>query len=709
MRQPAIATPTATPRPARGRRWTRWLARGAGVLGGLALGLALAEGTFYCRDGGAFPHLNVYLADPELGVRLSPGATERIAFGGNPVSHVRINADGLRGADLPPPGKDEVLVVGDSQVFGLGVEEDEAFAARLAGLIGRPVVNAGVPTYGPAEYRAVIADQLARRHPRTVVLTINLVNDLFEAEHPNNQRHAVWDGWAVRKETAPAATTSFPGRDLVFRRSHLVFALRRWLHAGDPIDERGVASEGTWRDLVATGEHVRDDRRALDRARQQRLDAMTEAHRQIEGAERRIDEQIQRLLGESIADGPARVADGSARVADDADPDDIVGPRLLVESSRATIATARHIARAAVARATLRAQLARWAEVHRSADASAARANLTASDRALAVLTELDAQRIQAMLEPPLGGYLADVQQLVERAGARLVVVVLPIDVQVSPAEWAKYGATPIDMAPAAALTGELIERCHALGVSALDATAVLAAAEPGAFLDHDIHMTPNGHAAVAAALARTLAEPPPARPATARSPIPLPEVWRQAPEVAARGMREAGCEAKQIREWLRVQCARTRRARPIDVELTRDDGHEAIALVLPVELSLLVPVAAGHELAATLTWSDQTRVLHVGWPVGASQPTVAFDPPIARVAPGNPVVPTFRSATERALCNCWRVVFGAERTVERDQTLACPGAYGAPDPACVQRYDQSDATCPALLACTRRDPASPP
>jgi lysophospholipase L1-like esterase len=33
--------------------------------------------------------------------------------------------------------------------------------------------------------------------------------------------------------------------------------------------------------------------------------------------------------------------------------------------------------------------------------------------------------------------------------------------------------------------------------------------AEPGAFLDADIHMTPKGHAALAAALADALASPP--------------------------------------------------------------------------------------------------------------------------------------------------------------------------------------------------------
>jgi len=42
----------------------------------------------------------------------------------------------------------------------------------------------------------------------------------------------------------------------------------------------------------------------------------------------------------------------------------------------------------------------------------------------------------------------------------------------------------------------------------ALDATPALAAAEPGAFLDGDIHLTPRGHRALAEALAAKPREP---------------------------------------------------------------------------------------------------------------------------------------------------------------------------------------------------------
>src|SRR5688500_7714728 len=180
------------------------------VAAGLVLGLLLVEAAFWLRDDGAFPHLNVYREDPELGVRLRPHATQRFKLGINPTSDVRINALGLRGGELSAPAANEILVVGDSQVFGLGVEERETFAARLAQLTKRPVVNAGIPTYGPLEYNALAGELLAQRKPKLVIYTVNMLNDLFEHSRPNKDRHRVWDGWAVRSETAPADVAAFP-------------------------------------------------------------------------------------------------------------------------------------------------------------------------------------------------------------------------------------------------------------------------------------------------------------------------------------------------------------------------------------------------------------------------------------------------------------------------------------------------------------------
>lgn len=121
------------------------------AVGGLLAGLLAAEAVASLRDEGAFPHVNFYVPDDVLGVRLAPGAHQKIAFGGNPVTTLETNALGYRAPDWPAPGDREVVVVGDSQVFGLGVEAEDSLPAQLAVQSGRVVLNGGVPTYGPDE------------------------------------------------------------------------------------------------------------------------------------------------------------------------------------------------------------------------------------------------------------------------------------------------------------------------------------------------------------------------------------------------------------------------------------------------------------------------------------------------------------------------------------------------------------------------------
>jgi hypothetical protein len=715
------------PPPALGRprRWARWLGRAAMMIAGLAAGLAIAELGFRHRDGGAFPHVNFYRPDPVLGVRLEPGATARIAFGGNPVTSVRINAAGYRGADWPAAAKDEILVVGDSQVFGLGVEEDQTFSARLAGLAHRPVINAGVPTYGPDEYRAVIAELLARRQPTTVVLGLNMVNDLFEASHPNRTRHVVWDGWAVRKESAPAEVTRFPGRDLLFRRSHLFFALRKWRHEANPVEDQGFASEGSWRDLIATGTTLATQREARDDQARQASAERRELEQSLVGADVRIESALYEVLGDQLYPQYPLIQAGTASAGDIVD--DSAG-----EEARGIVVTTEMIRQGAAIRARLRGELAEWVKRHRGKDARDVGAALDRRSQALARLAALDAATLDAALEPPLASYVRDVARLCAARGARLVVLILPIDVQVSADEWKKYGKPAVDMAPTRVLHDELVTAATAAGVSALDATPALAAVEPGAFLDQDIHMTAQGHAAVAAALARVIAAPPPAI-EVPRTAVPVPAVWREAPEVIVSGSTAAGCETKQVREWLRVLCGRVARGKttpdpdqfgeqiivdePTSIAIEHDATGEAMALTVPHQTSLVAPVVRGRDLVVQFAWSDHTRTLRVTWPAGQAGPSLAFDPPV-KTAGKKPTIDPYRrldrvqsfaSPVERAICKCWNTVWKLERARPydaRDEVYVCTGAYGAADAACTTTY-ASD--CARMLECIRRDPASPP
>src|SRR5262245_2842209 len=93
----------------------------------------------------------LHIADPVLGWRNRPLAQttfESPEF----LVHVRINEHGVRGRPLAleaAPGRRRILLVGDSFVFGWGVEEDETFAAEIERrLPDSEAVAMGVAGYG---------------------------------------------------------------------------------------------------------------------------------------------------------------------------------------------------------------------------------------------------------------------------------------------------------------------------------------------------------------------------------------------------------------------------------------------------------------------------------------------------------------------------------------------------------------------------------
>ena len=493
-------------RVTRGRRLMRTAVR---VVVGLTVGLAIAEAAFHHRDDGAFPHLNVYEPDPELALRLRPGTSQRLAVArGNPVTNVRVNGQGFRGADLPPPKGGEIIVVGDSQVFGLGVEEDETASAQLATITKRTVINAGVPTYGPLEYTEVARRLLEKYRAGTVVYVVNFVNDLFEAAHPNVTRHAEWDGWAVRKETAPEHVTAFPGRSLLFRDSHAFLALRSYLYAHqDSLDDRGFASEGSATDLVADAreEHQRanDATRAI--ADKRRTDLSTLAAQEIEAESKLEDAALDAL-------GLRGFELGEAYKQSRNNPGDIViTVEVFAEESRGPPRTAKVIFNGAQVRKEIEQRIRDRVERKAAAEeADAAKLALTLEQRdALAKrLAELRAAPLEIVRAwSPMTPHLKAVKALCDDKGAKLLVVALPMDVQVSKEEFAKYGtgAPAIDMDATKILVDDLVGSAEALGALALDATPALAAAEPGAFLKGDIHMTPKGQRALSEAIAKKI------------------------------------------------------------------------------------------------------------------------------------------------------------------------------------------------------------
>jgi len=611
------------------------------ALAGVCAGLVAAEVAFSVRDQGAFPHVNFYVPDDALGARLAPGASERISFGGNPVTTIATNDQGYRAPAWPAPGAGEVVVVGDSQVFGLGVEADGTMPAQLAGHSKRTVLNGGVPTYGPDEYLAVAAEIIESRGGAVsdLVLVLNFSNDLFEVERPNRERHAIWDGWAVRIETAPEDVAPFPGRSWLMSQSHLVFGLRRWLHTPEPASAGGLPSEGTLADVVATADTVHQTRVAVSDAVQQQRQEQAQAYQQAASKVTRVeDEELLELLTQLgySDEGAERDAAAVRAVQADSSVGDIVSIGY-GEASRSTEVTAGLLRRGAQLRGRLRQAIEQSLRNMNPRAAARYRENIPALQT---IPPELVTEQLtEALWSTPFDTVLDRAAALGAEHGVAVTVVTLPLDVQVLPSQFAKYGAEPQDMSGSTQLLSDVADAARRRGMRAVDPTEALRAVGDAAFLQGDLHMTAAGHDAVAAAVSAALAAPMLRRPGTGlpegRTRVPLLEEFTAAGENTVRGSSRNRCATYQVREWFHMRCRTDQRDPLVGVALG-DAPTETFGELGDGLLVLWIPLLPGRDADVDVLWADRQERLQLRWPE-SGLPELRFEPLADR--PATPVV----------------------------------------------------------------------
>jgi hypothetical protein len=168
----------------------------------------------------------LYTPDPPGLYRLSPGYRGRIYNRVEYSNEIRINGEGLRGPELEPgsDGRIRILVLGDSFVFGVGVEDDETFTALLTEHLHDAVgpaesLNAGIPAFGVPDAASWLRRHGLKLEPDVVVMTIFLGNDLADAAHVGDEVVIV-DGLLAPRESSRGIKV------WLHRHSHLYVAIK---------------------------------------------------------------------------------------------------------------------------------------------------------------------------------------------------------------------------------------------------------------------------------------------------------------------------------------------------------------------------------------------------------------------------------------------------------------------------------------------------
>lgn len=610
------------------------------ALGGIA-GLLLTEALFYLRDGSAFPEINLYTSDAELGLRLTPGESERLAYPGSSVTSLRVNAQGFRGAEWPKPAEAPViggaiLVIGDAAAFGTGVEEDETLAAVLSVKTGRTVLNAGVPTYGPKEYLALTKELLGTQHPSTVVVIVNEADDWLERNQPNGERVEVRDGWAVAKQDAPATLLDFPGSRWLTRNSHALYALRQlWAPpAADRPNLNVAATRALHRTLLkeppqSTGISEHQIAETIATAAKKRVEAEEELTTTMHSLFSDVDANaVLEMQAHRDQNQPGDVI--RARAVDGRAKDGSSGPSLRVTEAALQAGAKR--------RNEMELRLATWIETHRDDARSVPLQHaLGDANRARDQLTALAARTAgSAPSRSPLAGFAQQMRAACQEAGAELIVVALPMDAQDNP------------------LLTDLVSAAEEAGARALDATetikelsaiSALNSDGTGAFLDGSTQLAALGHAAIAEAVAIVLTQrAPDAKPGDGlppgRSRVPTADEWMLAPGVAVSGAAQNHCATRQLREWLYVDCGSAGLAPAwaqlesgsLETRITGGSDNSAD------RLTVLTPLIPGRDLNVHLQGSDavpnghpRDAELTVRWSDGVATIALADAPAAAQ------------------------------------------------------------------------------
>jgi len=230
------------------------------------LALIGLEGGLWVFHQGAFGEPNFYEDDEELGLRLIPNSKMRLSYlGVTPYTDIRINDQGFRGGPHPPPGENDVVVMGDSLTFGLGVNLEETFPALLQEQLGGDSVfiNYGVPAYQMYEMNILLERILQERQPHHVIYAITVGRFLGRMRTGIIERADFDNGWLIAGGKGNVQVP-LPLPGAVMRHSQIVNLIRQTMRDPPRKEFTRRIVQLRHKELKEKGKAARDERTRLE-------------------------------------------------------------------------------------------------------------------------------------------------------------------------------------------------------------------------------------------------------------------------------------------------------------------------------------------------------------------------------------------------------------------------------------------------------------
>ena len=209
---------------------------------GMVVALAIVEGVFHLAPG-LLPvevQQQVQASSRTMGVshpyigNLQAPNREGVIWGSDFRATHHTDAHGFRN-DSPWPERAEIVVVGDSLVFGYGVEDDEAWPALLAqGMPQFRLINLGLIGASPQQYLRVYETFGAPLQPKLLIVGFFAANDFWDAglyerwlASGVGGNYLVWRDFGRNLPTGAGAFAPIDAiRSWLLRRSYLYNFLR---------------------------------------------------------------------------------------------------------------------------------------------------------------------------------------------------------------------------------------------------------------------------------------------------------------------------------------------------------------------------------------------------------------------------------------------------------------------------------------------------